>query len=216
MPTQDLDNLDQEQLKQYIRSLPEDKRRELLEEAEDHDIYPVVNWAPNPLAIKATFNYISDNDTVTYEELRQHLDNLGYTDTDEGKYNFGVVSIEEDDPIFNTDGGRQPDTEISLTPIGEDIASVFDDHDDLRPHERALLFGLQPYGAGFAYLALLQEHRENGIHRQDLQEEMMDQFGGKGRYFTGYFTSWFDRLRLMKKEQDGRQKKFHPDFPEAW
>ncbi|NUB91123.1 hypothetical protein HT576_08825 [Haloterrigena sp. SYSU A121-1] len=210
------DDLDREQIKEYMKSLPEEEREELLMEVQTEDVYPVVNWAPNPAAVKATFNFISDNGTVTYEELRQHLVDRGYADTDEGKYNFGIVSVEDDDPIFNTTGGQEADTEISLTPIGEEIASVFDDRKDLRPVERALLVGLQPYGSGFAYLSLLEEHREDGILRQDLEDAMVDQYSGSGKYFTGYYTSWFSKLGLLEKEQVGRKKKFHPDFPEAW
>lgn len=212
-----LDDLDPEKIKEYVKNLPPEERQALLEEVEAEDLYPVINWAPNPLSIKATLNFISDNGTVTYEELRQHLVDLGYADTEEGEYNFGVVSIEDDDSIFETDGGRDADTNISLTQIGEDIASVFDDRDDaLRPHERALLFGLQPYGSGITYLALLEENRSDGILRQDLEDAMTDQYGGKGKYFTGYFTSFYARLGLIEKEQVGRKKKFHPDFPEAW
>ncbi|SIS16563.1 hypothetical protein SAMN05421752_1168 [Natronorubrum thiooxidans] len=210
------DDLDPEQVKQYVKSLPEEEREELLMEVQTEDVYPVVNWAPNPAAVKATFNFIADNGTVTYEELRQHLVDLDYADTDEGKYNFGIVSIEDDDPIFNTTGSREADTEISLTPIGENIASVFDESENIRPVERALLCGLQPYGSGFTYLSLLEEHREDGILRQDLEDAMVDQFGGKGKYFTGYFTSWYAKLGLLEKERVGRKKKFHPNFPEAW
>jgi hypothetical protein len=210
------DELDPEQIKEFVKGLPEEERKELLQDVQTQDVYPIINWAPNPLAIKATFNFISNNNTVTYEELRQHLVDLGYADTEEGEYNFGIVSVDEDDPVFETDGGQDPDTNISLTSIGEDIADVFDDTYDLRPHERALLCGLQPYGSGSAYLSILDEHREDGIMRQDLEDTMVDRFGGKGKYFTGYFTSWYSRLGLMKKEQVGRKKKFHPDFPEAW
>lgn len=211
-----LDEIDRDQLKQYLKDLPEDERKELLREVESEDVYPTVNWAPNPLAIKATFNFVSDHGTVTYEQLRQHLVDRGYVAAEEGKYNFGIVSTDDADPIFDTTGGRDADTEISLTPIGEDIAGVFDDRDELRPHERALLCGLQPYGSGFAYLALLDEHRDDGILRQDLEDAMVDQYSGSGKYFTGYFTSWYSKLGLVEKEQVGRKKKFWPNFPEEW
>lgn len=210
------DDLDPEQIREYVKNLPEDERKALLQEVETEEVYPILHWAPNPLAVKATFNFIAERGTVTFEELRTHLVDLDYVETEKGKYNFGIISIEDENPIFNTTGGREADTEISLTAIGEDIANVFDSQNGLRPHERALLCGLQPYGAGFAYLSLLDEHREDGILRQDLQETMVDRFGDKGKYFTGYFTSWYSRLGLMKKEQVGRKKKFLPDFPEAW
>ena len=143
-PADTPDEIDPEQLKEYVKSLPEDEREALLMEVQTEDIYPILNWAPNPSAVKATFNFIADNGTVTYEELRQHLVDLDYAETDEGKYNFGIVSVEDDDPIFNTTGGRDVDTEISLTSIGEEIASVFDDRKEIRPVERALMVGLQP------------------------------------------------------------------------
>lgn len=209
-------DLDRDQLKEYLKNLPEDERKELLQEVETEDVYPMINWAPNPLAVKATFNFISDSGAVTYEELRQHLVDLEYVETEEGKYNFGIVSVEDDDPIFTTTSGQEADTEISLTPIGEDIAGVFDDHDELRPHERALLCGLQPYGSGFAYLALLDAYRDDGILRQDLEDAMIDRYSGSGKYFTGYFTSWYSKLGLIEKEQVGRKKKFWPSFPEEW
>lgn len=125
-------------------------------------------------------------------------------------------SIEDDDPIFATTGGREADTEVSLTGTGENIAEVFDDQEELRPVERVMLCGLQPYESGFGYLSLLDEHREDGIFRPDLEETMVDRYGGKEKYFTGYFTSWYSRLGLMEKEQVGRKKKFHPSFPEGW
>lgn len=215
MPPETPGDLDRDQLKQQLKNLPEDEQEELLKEIQIEEVYPVVNWAPNPLAVKATFNFISARGTVTYEELRQHLAGLDYVETEEGEYNFGIISL-DDDSIFNTTGGQEAETEISLTTIGENIADVFDDRDELRPHERALLCGLQPYGSGFEYLSLLDEHRDDGILRQDLEDAMVDRFGGKGKYFTGYFTSWYAKLGLMEKEQVGRQKKFHPDFPEAW
>ncbi|WP_226008345.1 hypothetical protein [Natrinema salinisoli] len=105
---------------------------------------------------------------MTYEELRQHLVDLGYADTEKGEYNFGIVSVEGYDPVFETDGGRDANTEVSLTPIGEDIAEVFHNTQELRPHERALLCGLQP--SGFVYLSILDEHRDGGILRQNLED----------------------------------------------
>lgn len=211
-----LDEIDRDQLKQFLRNLPEDERKELLKEVETSDVYPTVNWAPNPLAIKATFNFVANHGTVTYEELRQHLVDRGYVETEEGKYNFGIVSINDADPIFETTGGQEADTEISLTPIGEDIAGVFEDCDKLRPHERAFLCGLQPFGSGFTYLSILDEHRDSGILRQDLEQAMVDRYNGSGKYFTGYFTSWYSKLGLIEKEQVGRKKKFWAKFPEEW
>lgn len=205
-----------EKAKSALRDLSEKERRELLEEVEIEEGYPLLTWAPNPTAVKATFNFISKQKAVTYEELRKYLVEAGYVETEEGKYNFGIISTDEDSLLFHTTGKKQPDTEISLTEIGRNVAAVFDDQDDLRPVEKALLFGLQPYGSGMNYLSILDSHRDDGILREDLKEKLTDTYGGSGSYFTGYYTSWFSKLGLIEKERIGRKKKFHPAFPQEW
>jgi hypothetical protein len=203
-------------LAEQLKKLSPEERRELLEEVEGEDTIPILRWSSNPEAVKAAFNYVREEGTVTFEELRSHLNNQGHIDAEEGSYSFGIVDT-EDGPFFTTSGDRDADTEISLTDMGQQYAAVFDNQPGLRSIERTLLLGMQPYGSGFRFLSILEEHRDDGgILREDLQEKMEDAYGGSGKYFTGYYSSWFNKLGLLEKEQVGRKKKYSLAVPSEW
>lgn len=207
---------DRNDLAEQLKKLSPEERRELLEEVEGKDTIPILRWSSNPKAVKAAFNYVKREEPVTFEELRSYLNSEGHIDAEEGSYNFGIVYA-EDGSFFKTTGDRDANTEISLTDIGQQYAAVFDEQPGLRSIERTLLLGMQPYGSGFRFLSILEEHRdEGGILREDLQEKMEEVYGGSGKYFTGYYSSWFNKLGLLEKERVGRKVKYSLAVPSEW
>lgn len=216
MANQSDDTPTRNDLAEQLKKLSPEERRELLEEVEGEDTIPILRWSSNPKAVKAAFNYVGREGTVTFEELRSYLNNEGHIDADKGSYSFGIVDT-EDGSFFNTSGDRDADTEISLTDMGQQYAAVFDEQPGLRSIERTLLLGMQPYGSGFRFLSILEEHRdEGGILREDLQEKMEETYGGSGKYFTGYYSSWFNKLGLLEKERVGRKVKYSLAVPSEW
>lgn len=210
------DTPDRNDLAEQLKKLSPEERKELLEEVEGEDTIPILRWSSNPKAVKAAFNYVEREGTVTFEDLRSHLNTEGHIDAEKGSYNFGVVDT-EDGPFFNTNGDRNAGTEITLTDKGQEYAAVFDEQSGLRSIERTLLLGMQPYGSGFRFLSILEEHRdEGGILREDLQKKMEEAYGGSGKYFTGYYSSWFNKLGLLKKERVGRKVKYSLAVPSEW
>lgn len=209
------DDSEKEELAERLKQLPPEERRELLEDLETEEDLPILRWSSNPEAVKAGFNFVEREGTVTLEELRAYLHSEGHIDAEEGSYNFGIVDT-DDGPFFDTTGEREPDTEVSLTELGEEVAGVFDESPELRPIERTLLIGMQPYGSAFRYLGILEKNREDGILREDLEQELVDAYEGSGKYYTGYYNSWFHKLGLVKKENDGRKKRYHLATPSGW
>lgn len=209
-------NPDREDLAERLKKLSADERRELLEEVESEEELPILRWSSNPVAVKTAFNFVEREGTVTFEELRSYLQSEGHIDAEEGSYNFGIVET-DDGVFFNTTGDRDPDTEISLTNTGQEVAAVFDESPDLRPIERTLLIGMQPYGSAFFYLGALEENREDGgLLREDLEEELVDEYEGSGKYYTGYYNSWFHKLGVVEKERVGRKVKYRLATPSGW
>lgn len=208
---------DRNELKDRLRELPTDERKELLREleAESRAGYPTLDWSPNPEAAKFALNFIASKGTVTFEELRQALHDQGYTKKQRGVYTFGIVSVKDDDLIFETDGARDADTKITLTETGKNIAGFLDDDPELRPCERPLFFGLQPSGPGATFLAELDKHPD-GVLRQEIKSVMVDRYGKQGEHETGYYSSLYSSLGLIKRERDeidGRRSRYYPDFP---
>lgn len=207
-------------LKARLRELPANERDELLREIEDEprDGYPSLKWATNPVTVKAALNFIASDETTTFEELRQHLNTLDECDIDPGNYSFGIVDTSDESMIFQTTGGRDAETEISLTQTGENIAAMFDDNHGVRPCERPLFFGLQPYGTGITFLSELDKHRDgNGVLRQDLEAALQVRYGDQGAHALGYFSAWYSSLGLIEREpdpDDGRRKRYFPSFSE--
>lgn len=205
-----------EDLAEKLKKLSADERRKLLEEVETDDELPILRWSSNPEAVKAAFKFVEREGTVTFEELRSYLQSEGHIDAEEGSYNFGIVET-DDGTFFNTTGDRDPDTEISLTDTGREFAAVFDESPGLRPIERTLLIGMQPYGSAFFYLGTLEAHREDGgLLREELQEALVDEYKGSGKYYTGYYNSWFHKLGLVEKERVGRKVKYRLTTPSGW
>jgi len=209
------DTSNKEELAEKLRQLPPEERQQLLEELETEDRLPILRWSSNPEAVKAAFNFVEREGTVTFEELRSYLHSEGHIDAEEGSYNFGIVGT-EDGPFFDTTGERESDTEISLTELGEEYAAVFDDSTVLRPIERTLMIGMQPYGSAFRYLGILEAHGEDGVLREDLERELVDAYSGSGSYYIGYYNSWFHKLGLVEKERDGRKMRYRLATPSGW
>jgi len=209
------DDSDKEELAEQLKQLPPEERRELFEELESEDKIPILGWSSNPEAVKAAFNFVENEGTVTFEELRSFLHREGHIDAEEGSYNFGIVDT-ENGSFFHTTGGREPDTEISLSELGHEYAEVFDENTELRPIERTLLIGMQPYGSAYYYLGILESHGEDGILREDLEEELVDAYSGSGSYYLGYYNSWFHKLGLVEKERDGRKMRYRLATPSGW
>lgn len=206
---------DKKELAEQLRQLPQEERQELLKELENEDEVPILRWSSNPDAVKAAFNFVEREGTVTFEDLRSVLHGEGHIDAEEGSYNFGIVDT-ENGPFFETSGERDSDTEISLTELGEEYAAVFDDTAGLRPIERTLLIGMQPYGSAYRYLGILEAHGEEGVLREDLEEELVDTYSGSGSYYLGYYNSWFHKLGLIEKERDGRKMRYRLATPSGW
>ena len=146
-------------------------------------------WGPNPEAIKTTFQFVGENEVVTWEELRQHLYERGLTSSEEGKYTFGIVHGDDNDPFFDSNGPRQGDTELWLTPQGERLAGVFEgDGSDLDGIERTLIMGIQGFESAFTFLDIVAQHRENGIRPKMLRSDSStatDRRGATSRATTG-------------------------------
>ncbi|MFC3958654.1 hypothetical protein [Halovivax cerinus] len=210
------ENPNRDDLEEQLKKLSPEERRKLLEDVERDDELPILRWSSNPEAVKAAFNFVESEETVTFEELRAYLQSEGHIDAEEGSYNFGIVETDEG-AFFNTTGDRDPDTEISLTDTGREFASVFDNGPDLRPIERTLLIGMQPYGSAFFYLGTLEAHRDDGgLLREELEETLVDEYKGSGKYYTGYYNSWFHKLGLVEKERVGRKVKYRLATPSGW
>lgn len=215
MTTEPGEDTTHEDLAEQLKKLSSDERRKLLEEVEADDELPILRWSSNPEAVKAAFNFVAREETVTFEELRSYLQSEGHIDAERGSYKFGIV--EDDDGVFfHTTGDREPDTEISLTDTGKEYAAVFDENSGLRAIERTLLIGMQPYGSAFFYLGTLEAHRDDGLLREELQEALVDEYEGSGKYYTGYYNSWFHKLGLVEKERVGRKVKYRLATPSGW
>lgn len=216
MTTEPDEDSTHEDLAEQLKKLSADERRKLLEEVETDDELPILRWASNPEAVKAAFNFVEREGTVTFEELRSYLHGEGHIDAEQGSYKFGIVDT-DDGSFFHTTGDRDADTEISLTDTGKEYASVFDENPGLRPIERTLLIGMQPYGSAYFYLGTLEAHRDDdGLLREELQEALVDEYEGSGKYYTGYYNSWFHKLGLVEKERVGRKVKYKLAVPSGW
>lgn len=210
------------EVKELLRDIPEDERASLLRELEEDESeregYPTLDWAHNPVSTKFALNFIASNGTVTFEELRQALYDNQYTKKERGEYSFGIVSTDDDDLMFNTNGGRHETTEIELTEMGDNIAGFLDDSEVIRPCERPLFAGLHLKGAGAVFLSALNNHRDNGgMLRQDVIDEMESQLGDEGKKETDYYASVFSKVDLIERNDDhidGRRSRYLPKYPE--
>ena len=210
-----------EDLARRLGNLSPDERERVLEQAdgvESDDGVPRVVWGPNPEAIKTTFQFVRENEVVTWEELRQHLSERELTDSEKGKYTFGIVHGDDGDPFFDRSGRRQGDTELWLTPLGERLADVFEgDGSSLDGIERALIMGVQGFESAFTFLDIVGQHRENGIRRENVEEQLVDRYGEKGSHFTGYYRKLFGSLGMIEAKndpEDGRKVRYFPLYPE--
>lgn len=194
--------------------LEEAEIREILEKAETRAKVPIMHWSPNPMAVKHTLNFLSVRGRKL-KEVREELRRRGDIEDEEEKYNFGVIPRDGNE-FFKVEGDWGPEAKVSLTGIGKEFAKVLSDEEHLNPLEKTVMIGIQPYGSAFVYLSILEQNREEGILREDLKEKLEGIYGGSGRYYLGYYTSWFSRVGLIEKERVGKKVKYKPNFPSGW
>ncbi len=114
--------------------------------------------------------------------------------------------------IFNVNA---KENKTSLTSVGKELAALFnDDHENLTNIEKLLCRGLQQQSAGYTYLHIVGQNPR--ILREELQKKLVELYGGKGRYYTGYYTRLFSQLELLLKKRKGRKMMYYLAVPEAW
>lgn len=207
---------DKDDLAERLRKLSPEERQELLAQLEDNVEIPILRWSSNPNAVKEAFRFVHKQGTATFEELRAHLHSQDLIDAEKGSYKYGIVDHDEQ-VFFRVNGKREADTEISLTDLGQRYAEAFENSADLTPFDRTVLFGMQPYGSAFRFLGILERHRDDGgVLREELEEEMKEEYGGTGSFYTGYWGSWFSKLGIIEKEDVGRKVKYKLTVPAGW
>ena len=143
-------------------------------------------------------------------ELKNHLRQLGYIQDESDKINYGIVY--ENTGIFIID---QDTKNASLTSVGKELAALFnEDHSEFTPLEMLILRGLQQQVAGYAYLNIVGQNP--GISREELKSRLVELYGGKGRYYTGYYIRLFSQIGLIAKKREGRQMTYYLTVPESW
>ncbi|KXA90250.1 hypothetical protein AKJ57_04290 [candidate division MSBL1 archaeon SCGC-AAA259A05] len=207
--------VNKERILKDLKNLPPEERKEILDQIKPEKELPILYWTTNPITAKLTFKFLQNQGEATLEEIREFLQNQGAIRANKGEYNFGVIP-RDGDLFFNIDGSWGENCKVSLTETGKKFAEIFRKDKEMTSLERSLLIGIQPYGSGFVYLSILEKNREKGVLREDMQKELVNLYGNKGKYFTGYFTTWFSRIGLIKKEKDGRKVRYKPTFPTAW
>lgn len=124
------------------------------------------------------------------------------------------VDRESDETFSVEKKGKKKDDMISLTETGKKLAKCFNDNvNELEPVEIAIMRGLQPTGSGFYFLGLLEDAKPNGLLREELEEKMKEKYGDNGEIRTGYLTTWYSRLGVIQKEQEGRKKRYKLAVP---
>lgn len=180
----------------------------------DEPVAPI-GYGVSPPVMKATFMFVVQNQPTTFEALRVHLHEeceLAPNCDEEGKYTFGIIHhTSEGDRYFTlSDSRKHPDTEITLTSLGEDAVAVFSgDPGEIRPIEQVLLTGMSLDGHLIDYLSVLHHHRD-GISRQKVIEEM-DALGWN-RKDTDDAARWAERIGLATRERKGRESIQRPRF----
>jgi hypothetical protein len=204
-----------EQLKKLLRDLTPDERRALLASAEQK--IPAYVWNSNPLAFKAALKHVEKKKQVSRGEVRDFLRELKLVKDPLGKGRFGIMYNETG--VFVVDssksGGDLNRDMVSLTENGRKIARLFDtDYDRLSDIEMVISRGLQQQSGGYAFLHKVGQNP--GIKRDELMKKMEKEFGGKGRYFTGYYITLFSRLGLIRRKRVRRAVVYYLAVPEGW
>ncbi len=178
---------------------------------------PSFVWNSNPLAFKAALRYLLQNGDTRKGEVRDFLRKLELVVDRDNKCHIGIMYNRTG--IFGVDDSRShgdPNEEIvNLTPIGSELAALFDDnYEELTPLETVLCRGLQQQGAGYDVLHLIGS--EPGIARDALIKHLEALHGGKGRYYAGYFVALLKKLQLVQAARKGRKVGYYLTVPAGW
>jgi hypothetical protein len=191
------------------------KLRELLAKTEPKElkalmgenIIPRFEWNSNLTAFKILLRKILKEPGIKDEDLVDYLKGRNLITNKAKVNNYGYVF--EETGLFEINKNK-----IYLTEIGKTIAEKFNDNEDLTVFEILIMRGLQVQGAGFTVLNLVNMTR--GILREELTKKMEELYGGKGKYFVGYFIRVFKQLKLIEKTNENGKAKYIPKFPVAW
>lgn len=198
-----------EQIKRLLKELSAEEREAILKEVEEPAI-PVFVWNSNLNGFKAALKYIESHGEVNLVALKNHLRRLGYVQDESEKFNYGIVYNETG--IFRVD---PKSSVVGLTSIGRELATLFnEDHENLTIIEKVLCRGLQQQSAGYTFLHIVGQNPR--ILREKLQEKLVELYGAKGKYYTGYCIRLFDQLDLIRKKREGRKMSYYLTVPEAW
>ncbi len=207
--------IDLDDLKRIVSQLTDEERQSLLEAPEP--MIPAFVWNSNPLAFKASLKYLEKKGKATRLEVRDYLRKLGLVDDPDDKCRFGILYTKTG--VFFVDdskssGNIRKDV-VSLTPGGRELAKLFnEDPSMLTPIEIVVCRGLQAQSSGYVFLSMIG--RSPGIGRSDLWKRMTAEFGGKGRYYAGYYVAMYNRLGLLTTRRSGRNVKYYLTVPEGW
>jgi hypothetical protein len=80
--------------------------------------------------------------------------------------------------------------------------------------DRMMHFFIARAAAGYAYLNIVGQNP--GISREELKSRLVELYGGKGRYYTGYYIRLFSQIGLIAKKREGRQMTYYLTVPESW
>ena len=193
-----------------------EKLKELLAKAEPEEIkvlmeeekIPRFEWNSNLITFKQVLRKVLHEPGIKDENLVKYLIGRGLLTSNAKVENYGYVYTETN--LFRIENKNK----IHLTEIGKTIAGLFNDDEDFTTLETVIMRGLQVQGAGFTVLHLITMTK--GIFREDLMNQMKGLYGGKGRYFAGYFVGVYKKLNLIEKITENGKAKYIPKYPVAW
>lgn len=212
---------DLDELISQVRQLPPEEREQFLSRLDEEPRPPLAGWASNPLKTKAALRHLFENGECTRRELAdflESLDELGEVSS----MNFGVVGRKSNDLFLVEKGSSKADDVLSLSPVGLDVANMFDDDlTGLSPAEKSLYRGLHMYGHYVAFLGELERHKrsdghENGILKSDLIDAIRPYYGNEADAFVGYCGTLCERLQLIERTRDGNQMRYKLALPKEW
>lgn len=194
---------ERKKLKELLAKTGPEELRVLMKE----DIIPRFEWNSSLKTFKILLRKVLQEPGIKDEKLVEYLKGRNLLTSKAKVNNYGYVF--EETGLFRTSNSN-----VYLTEIGKTIAESFNDDEDFTTFEILIMRGLQVQGAGFTVLNLINMTR--GILREDLMAKMEELYGGKGRYFAGYFVRVFKQLRLIEKTNENGKAKYVPKFPVAW
>jgi len=176
---------------------------------------PQFVWNSNPLAFKAALRFVRAKATLTRRDVRDHLRSLGLVRDSSNALNFGILYDETGVFAVAPDArGDRGEDSVSLTPIGLELAKLFDDEPRLSPLETVICRGLQNQGGGYSLLSIVSTNP--GMDALALRKHMVELYGPKGKFMTGYYCALFKRLGLLTTRKNGRRESYYPGFPAYW